>query len=61
MVSRLNLIYNRGDLMYYDFSQIVQNTNTIISQSNQIIACMWVTFAVIVCALVLNLFRSVKK
>lgn len=54
--------------MYYDFSQLVNNTNSIISQNNQIIsqnnqiiACLWVTFAVIVCVLVLNLFRSVKK
>lgn len=47
--------------MYYDFSQLVNNTNAIISQSNQIIACLWVTFAVMVCTLVLNLFRSVKK
>lgn len=47
--------------MYYDFTQLVNNTNIIISQSNQIIACLWVIFAVIVCALVLNLFRSVKK
>lgn len=47
--------------MYYDFNQLVNNTNTIISQSNQIIACLWATLAVIVCSLVLNLFRSVKK
>ena len=47
--------------MYYDFSQLVNNTNTIISQSNQIISCLWVSFAVMVCALVLFLFRSVKK
>lgn len=47
--------------MYYDFSQLVNNTNTIISQSNQIISCLWVIFAVIVCSLVLNFFRSVKK
>lgn len=47
--------------MYYDFSQLVNNTNTIINQNNQIIACLWVSFAVIVCALVLNFFRSVKK
>lgn len=47
--------------MYYDFSQLVNNTNTIIAQNNQLIACLWVTFSVIVCALVLNLFRSVKK
>lgn len=47
--------------MYYDFSQLVNNTNTIIEQSNNIIACLWVTFSVIVCALVLNFFRSVKK
>lgn len=47
--------------MYYDFTQLVNNTNIIISQSNQILACLWVTLAVMVCALVLNLFRSVKK
>ena len=47
--------------MYYDFSQLVNNTNTIIHQNNQIIACFWVTIAVLVCAFVLNLFRSVKK
>lgn len=47
--------------MYYDFSQLVNNTNTIISQNNEILACLWVIFSVFVCALVLNLFRSVKK
>ena len=47
--------------MYFDFTQLVNNTNTIISQINQIIACLWITFSVIVCALVLYLFRSVKK
>lgn len=47
--------------MYYDFTQLVNNTNTIIVQNNQIIACLWVSFAVMVCFLVLNLFRSVKK
>lgn len=47
--------------MYYDFSQLVNNTNTIINQNNHIIDCLWVTFSVMVCALVLNLFRSVKK
>lgn len=47
--------------MYYDFTQLVNNTNTIISQNNQILACLWIIFAVIVCSLVLNLFRSVKK
>lgn len=47
--------------MYYDFSQLVNNTNTIINQNNQIIACLLVSFSVFVCALVLNLFRSVKK
>lgn len=47
--------------MYYDFTQLVNNTNIIIAQINQIIACLWVTFSVLVCALVLNLFRSVKK
>lgn len=47
--------------MYYDFSQLVNNTNTIIMQCNQVITCLWVTLAVMVCALVLYLFRSVKK
>lgn len=47
--------------MYYDFSQLVNNTDTIISQNDRIIACLWVTYAVIVCSLVLYLFRSVKK
>lgn len=47
--------------MYYDYTQLVNNTNTIITHCNQIIACLWVTLAVMVCALVLNLFRSVKK
>lgn len=47
--------------MYYDFSQLVNNSNTIINQNNHIIVCLWVTIAVMVCALVLNLFRSVKK
>lgn len=61
MPCRLKTIYNRSDLMYYDFSQLVNNTNTIINLNNQILACLWITFSVIVCALVLNLFRSVKK
>lgn len=47
--------------MYYDFTQLVNNTNTIINQNNQILSCLWVTFSVMICALVLNLFRSVKK
>ena len=47
--------------MYYDFTQLVNNTNTIIAQTDKILACLWVTFSVMVCALVLNLFRSVKK
>ena len=47
--------------MYYDFTQLVNNTNTIIVQNNQILACLWVTFSVVVCALVLVFFRSVKK
>lgn len=47
--------------MYYDFTQLVNNTNTIIDLNNQILVCLWVTFSVIVCALVLYLFRSVKK
>lgn len=47
--------------MYYDFTQLVNNSNTIINQNNQIIACFWVIFSVVVCSLVLYLFRSVKK
>ena len=47
--------------MYYDFSELVNNTNTIINQNNQILSCLWVAFSVMICALVLNLFRSVKK
>ena len=47
--------------MYYDFTELVNNTNTIISLNNQILACLWVTFSVMVCALVLIFYRSVKK
>lgn len=47
--------------MYYDFSSLVNNTHVLIELSNQILACLWVTFSILVCALVLNLFRSVKK
>lgn len=47
--------------MYYDFTELVKNSNTIIVQNNQILSCLWVMLSVIVCALVLNLFRSVKK
>lgn len=47
--------------MYYDFSELVKNSSAIIVQNNQILVCLWVTIAVMVCALVLNLFRSVKK
>lgn len=47
--------------MYYDFTELVKNTHTIISQNNQILACLWVIFSLLTCALVLNLFRSVKK
>ena len=47
--------------MYYDFSQLVTNTNTLISQNYQLISCLWVSFSVMVCAFVLYLFRSVKK
>lgn len=47
--------------MYYDFSELVQNTHTLIKLNNQVLACLWVTFSVFVCVLVLNLFRSVKK
>lgn len=55
------MICNRGDILYYDFSQLVNNSHTIISQNNNILACLWVMFSVIVCSLVLYLFRSVKK
>lgn len=47
--------------MFYDFTQLVNNTNTIISQNNQLIACLWASFSVMVCSFVLYLFRSVKK
>lgn len=47
--------------MYYDFSELVNNSNTIIVQNNQILVCLWVTFSVFVCTFVLYLFRSVKK
>ena len=47
--------------MYYDFTQLVQNTNTIIDLNKQFLACLWVSFSVMVCVFVLNLFRSVKK
>lgn len=47
--------------MYYDFTELLKNSNTIIVQNQQIIACLWVILAVIVCSFVLNLFRSVKK
>ena len=47
--------------MYYDFADLVKNSNTIIVQNNQILICLWVIASVLVCALVLNLFRSVKK
>lgn len=47
--------------MYYDFSDLVNNTNTIISQFNQVILVCWITFSVFVCITVIDLFRSVKK
>lgn len=47
--------------MYYDFSQLVNNTNSIINQNQQIIICFWVMISLFVCSFVLNLFRSVKK
>lgn len=47
--------------MYYEFSELVKNTNTIIVQNKQILACLWVSLSVFVCVFVLNLFRSVKK
>lgn len=47
--------------MYYDFTELVNNTHTIIDLNNQIIACLWVIISLLTCALVLNLFRSVKK
>lgn len=47
--------------MYYDFSQLVQNTNTIIDLNKQILACNWIIISFFVVIIVLNLFRSVKK
>lgn len=47
--------------MYYDFTSLVNNTNTIITQNNHIISCFWVMISLLVCSFVLNLFRSVKK
>lgn len=54
--------------MYYDFTQLVNNSYTIIdqnkqiiSQNNQFLVCLWVIISVFVFSLVLNLFRSVKK
>lgn len=47
--------------MYYDFTELVKNSNSIIVQNQQIIACLWVALALMVCSFVLNLFRSVKK
>lgn len=47
--------------MYYDFSQLVNNTNTLISQNNQLLSVLWVMISLCVCSFVLNLFRSVKK
>ena len=47
--------------MYYDFSQLVNNTNTIINQNNQILSFLWITLSIFVCSFVLNIFRSVKK
>ena len=61
MLSRLNLIYSRSDIMYFDFTQLINNTNTIITQNNQILNCLWITFCLMLCAFVLILFRSVKK
>lgn len=55
------MIYNKEDKMYYDFSQLVNNTNTIISQNSQILSTLWIIFSVFVCFFVLNIFRSVKK
>lgn len=47
--------------MYYDFSQLVNNTGTIINQNNQILSCLWILISLVVCFFILNLFRSVKK
>lgn len=47
--------------MYYDFTSLVNNTNTIIVQNDQILSCLWVTFSFFVCVLVFYVFRSVKK
>lgn len=47
--------------MYYDFTQLVNNTNTIISQFNNVIIVCWITVSVLVCITVIDFFRSVKK
>lgn len=48
-------------LMIYDFSQLVNNTNTIIAQNYKILDCFWVIISLFVCTFVFILFRSVKK
>lgn len=47
--------------MYYDFTQLVNNSNTIISQINNVIIVAWITISILVCITVIDFFRSVKK
>lgn len=47
--------------MYYDFSQLVNNTNTIISNQLSLLACNWIVISVLVVIILFQLFRSVKK
>ena len=47
--------------MFYDFTQLVQNTNTIIDLNKQLLACDWIIISLFVVIIFLNLFRSVKK
>lgn len=47
--------------MYYDFTQLVNNTNAIIDLNKQLLACNWIIVSLFLVIIVLNLFRSVKK
>lgn len=47
--------------MYYDFTQLVNNTNTIISQLNSVIACNWILISGLSVITVFIIYRSVKK
>ena len=47
--------------MYYDFSQLVQNTNTIIDLNKQLLACNWIIVSAFVVIIVLNLLGVLKN